>query len=213
METRGDILVRHGVYKQLESDVVNAKALHAELCDRLALLTAPVELLSKAEVDVASSQIQVDRFHQVRDRSTDLLTMKRTEALMRKQSCERHRLVDHNSVADDVAVVHPGVDARDITVFQPSGRELVVQVFEGDQMKTLKGRLAETLGISLDRFRLKLVSDDTLIEDDDVCVVQCQSQYFTLILEKLTVIKEHGPTFPDFYKYEATGVVGQDGCI
>ena len=67
VETREDILARHVVYKQLESDVDNAKALHAELCDRLALPTAPKELLSKAEADVSVSQIQVDRLHQVRD--------------------------------------------------------------------------------------------------------------------------------------------------
>ena len=133
------------------------------------------------------------------------------------QMPQKRQLLEARS---DVDVVRPRrQDAspepvRAVTVLQPSGTELVFQIFKGDRIRVLKTKIAESLGISLDRFRLKLVSDGIIIEDDDTNVVQCQSQHFTLIVEKNTVIHTYGPKIAgENIKYEAGGVVGQDGCI
>ena len=73
-----------------------------------------------------------------------------------------------------------------------------------------------------------LLSDGTLIDDDGAYVVQFQSSYLTLILEKIPVITHHGRGLSSSERraweidpddvwaqgdVRAEGVVGHDGCI
>ena len=103
VEIRKELFERHANFKRMEVDVSDLTALHASLCERIAALSAPVDLLSEATAYVDASKNQIELMHRVRDEFMESLNVKRSAtkaaAVEKKTARERQSLGDHDPVA------------------------------------------------------------------------------------------------------------------
>jgi len=88
--------------------------------------------------------------------------------------------------ASDALAPATGGDISTITVVRPNGSEMLFEVRGDEEVKDLQTRVADRLGIDLQRHQLELASGDTKIEDVSAHIRDLpDSSHLTLILKRL----------------------------
>ena len=109
VEIRQGIMEGRARLVKLESVVTCLKARHDELAAQVAVVVAPVVLLSEASSYVSASDAQLASLQRVRAAFLKTIAEKRAEALTRKQRREQHSFTNRLSAVGEVDVVCPSV--------------------------------------------------------------------------------------------------------
>ena len=109
VEIRQGIMEGRARLVQLESEATRLKARHEALAAQVAVVVAPVVLLSEASSYVSASDAQLASLQRVRAAVLKTVAEKRAEALTRKRRREQHSLTDRLSAVGEVDVVCPSV--------------------------------------------------------------------------------------------------------
>ena len=94
--------------------------------------------------------------------------------------------------ASDALAPATGGDISTLTVVRPNGSEMLFEVRGDEEVKDLQTRVADRLGIDMERHELELACGDTKIEDVSGAHIRDlpDSSHLTLIVKRVPLITE-----------------------